>query len=298
MPICHFPADRTGRDRAGQGLWRTPWPGAAGSGHEGAASDSGHTGTARCLKFFMPWPGWRQVALMGRGNQRLRISEEGFTGRCPPCLLGHRRVMRRSASPKLHKSLGHHVSQPARRTGRERARKWARGWARKWAEPHRITRARPTSAPTNGWSRSSTSVIWLTLVRWTGPGGASSPTISPPSPTEPGRSRSSGSRAPGRPRRPRRSRQRRHHQPPRPRRPHPPRRPRPRSPLPRPPRLLPQPPPYQLPRAQLLLESLRSLPRTQLCSLPQAQRCFLPRPHPKVPRSAGCAARRPAPSPT
>ena len=26
MPICHFPADRTGRDRAGQGLWRTPRP--------------------------------------------------------------------------------------------------------------------------------------------------------------------------------------------------------------------------------------------------------------------------------
>ena len=168
-----------------------------------------------------------------------------------------------------------------------------------WAEPHRITRARPTSAPTNGWSRSSTSVIWLILVRWTGPGGASSPTISPPSPTEPGRSRSSGSRAPGRPRRPRRSRVRRHRQPPRPRRPHPPRRPRPRSPLPRPLRLLPQLPPYPLPRAQLLLRApLRSLPRPQLCSLPQAQLCFLPRAHPKVPRSAGCAARRPAPSPT
>ena len=59
---------------------------------------------------------------MGRGNQRLRTLEEGFTGRCPPCLLGHRRVTRRSASPKLHKSLGNHASQPAHRTGRERAR--------------------------------------------------------------------------------------------------------------------------------------------------------------------------------
>ncbi len=282
--------------RPGSGGTGTLAHAVAGSGHEGAASDSGHSSTARCLKFFMPWPGWRRVALIGRGNQRLRISEVGFTGRCPLCLLGHRRVTRRSASPKLHESLGHHVSQPARRTARE--------WAREWAEPHRITRARPTSAPTNGWSRSSTSVIWLILVRWTGPGGASSPTISPPSPTEPGRSRSSGPRAPGRPRCPRRSRVRRHRQPPRPRRPHPPRRshpprrPRPRSPLPRPLRLLPQPPPYPLPRAQLLLESLRSLPRTQLCSLPRSQLYFLPPAHPMAPRSAGCAARRPAPSPT
>ena len=277
------------------------------SGHEGAASDSGHTGTA-CLKFFMPWPGWRQVALMGRGNQRLRISEEGFTGRCPPCLLGHRRVTRRSASPKLHKSLGNHASQPARRTARESARESA--------EPHRITRTRPTSAPTNGWSRSSTSVIWLTLARWTGPGGASSPTIIPPSPTEPGRSRSSGSRAPGQPLRPRRSRVRRHHQPPRPRRPHPPRRPRLRSPLPRLPRLLPQPRLYPLPRAQLHLPRLCPLPRAQLhlprlcplpraqlhlprlCPLPRTQLCSLPRAHPKVPRSAGCAVPRPAPSRT
>ena len=90
----------------------------AGRGPESAASDSGHTGTAGCLKSIRPWPGWRRVALMGRVNQRLRISEEGFTGRCPPCLLGHRRVTRRSASPKLHKSLGHLASQSARRTGR------------------------------------------------------------------------------------------------------------------------------------------------------------------------------------
>ena len=173
--------------RPGSGVTGTLAHAVAGSGRESAASDPGHTGTAGCLKFFRPWPGWRQVAWMGRGNQRLRILEEGFTGRCPPCLLGHRRVTRRSASPKLHKSLGNHASQPARRTGRERA------------EPRRITRTRPTSAPTNGWSRSSTSGIWPTLARWTGPGGASSPTISPPSPTEPGPSRSSGSR----PRRPR-----------------------------------------------------------------------------------------------
>ena len=30
--------------------------GAAGGGREGAPSDSGHTGTAERLKFFMPWP--------------------------------------------------------------------------------------------------------------------------------------------------------------------------------------------------------------------------------------------------
>ncbi len=227
-------------------------------------------------------------SLEGRGNQGLRILEEGFTGRCPPCLLGHRMVTRRSASPKLHKSLGNHASQPARRTGRERV------------EPRRITRTRPTSAPTNGWSRSSISVIWLTLARWTGPGGASSPTISPPSPAEPGRSRSSGSR-PRRPRRrPRRSRLRR-----------PRRRPRfpllrPRSPPPRPPCPLTRAQPCPLPRAQQLpllpqaelLPRAKLLPQAQPCSLPRTKLCSLPLTHPKVPRSAGCAAPRPAPSPT
>ncbi len=239
---------------------------------------------------------------MGRDNQRLRILEEGFTGRCPPCLLGHRRVTRRSASPKLHKSLGNHASQPARRTVRERAPEWAPQWAPGWAEPHRITRTRPTSAPTNGWSRSSTSVIWLTLVRWTGPGGASSPTISPPSPAEPGRSRSSGSRPPRPPRRPRR---------PRLRRPRLPRRSgllRARSPLPRrpcpPPRAQLCPLPHVqllplLPRAKLPPQArLRPSPRAQLRFLPRTQLCFLPRTHPKAPRSAGCVAPRPAPSPT
>ncbi len=254
---------------------------AAGSGPESAASDSGHTDTAGCLKFFRRWPGWRRVALMGRANQRLRISEEGFTGRCPPCLLGHRREMRRSASPKLHKSLGHSASQPARRTGRKRARE--RAPAR--AEPRRITRTRPTSAPTNGWSRSSTSGIWLTLVRWTEPGGASSPTISPPSRTDPGLSQSSGCRAPRRPRRPRPSR------PSPPRRPdrrapparwrRAPSRPRPKLPLPRP--LGPRP------------VRLRPLSPAQPRPLRHPQLCLLPQPHPKVPRSAGCAAPRRAP---
>jgi hypothetical protein len=212
--------------------------------------------------FFRRWPGRRRVALMSRGNQRLRILEEGFTGRCPPCLLDHRRVTRRSASLKLHKSLGHYASRPARRTGRETA------------EPRRITRTRPTSAPTNGWSKSSTSGIWLILVRWTGPGGASSPTISPPSRTEPGLSRSSRPPRPLRPRRghqprlhgrPRLRSSRRHRrprQPSRPRQPRPPRRPRRKPPL---------------SRAPLYL---------------------IPQLHPKVPRSAGCAAPRPAPSPT
>jgi hypothetical protein len=237
---------------------------------------------------------------MGRVNQRLRISEEGFTGRCPPCLLGHRMVTRRSASPKLHKSPGQLASQPARRTRRERVR----AWARERAEPRRITGTRPTSAPTNGWSRSSTSGIWLTPVRWTEPGGASSPTISPPSPTEPGLSRSSGSRAPRRPRRPRRSRPSPPRRPdrrvPRARRRRAPSRPRPKSPLPRPLGPLPA---RRRPLSPAQLRTLRHpqlclLPQPQLCFLPQAQLCLLPQPHPKVPRSAGCAAPRRAPSPT
>jgi hypothetical protein len=234
---------------------------------------------------------------MGRTNQRLRTSEEGFTGRCPPCLLGHRRVTRRSASPKLHKSLGRYASQPAHRTGREKARGSA--------EPRRITRTRPTSAPTNGWSRSCTSGIWLTLVRWTEPGGASSPTISPPSPTAPGLSRRSGARVPRRPRRPSRSPPRPPRRPdrraPRARRRRGPSRPRPRSPLPRP--RCPLPPaqlrplrPAQL--GPLRLRQLCLLPQPQLCFLPQSQLCLLPQPHPMAPRSAGCAVPRRVLSPT
>ena len=172
------------------------------------------------------------------------------------------------------------------------------------AEPRRITRTRPTSAPTNGWSRSSTSGIWLTLVRWTEPGGASSPTISPPSPTEPGLSRSSGSRAPRRPRRPRRPGPSPPRRPdrrvPRARRRRAPSRPRPKSPLPRPLGRLPARrsplPPAQL--RPLRHPQLCLLPQPQLCFLPQAQLCLLPQAHPKVPRSAGCAAPRRAPSPT
>ena len=41
------------------------------------------------------------------------------------------------------------------------------------------SRARRTSAPTNGWWRSCTSGTWRIPVRWTGPGGASSPTTQP-----------------------------------------------------------------------------------------------------------------------
>src|SRR6266704_6903836 len=44
----------------------------------GAASDPGHIRTTRRPRFFRPWPGWRQVALMGRTDQRFRSSEEGF----------------------------------------------------------------------------------------------------------------------------------------------------------------------------------------------------------------------------
>ena len=84
---------------------------------------------------------------------------------------------------------------------------------------HRITPTRLTSAPTNGSSRSSTSAIWLTLVRSTGPGGASSPTISPPCRTGPARSRSSGFGAPRRlPRAPAQPRPRLRRQPRPPRR--------------------------------------------------------------------------------
>jgi len=68
-----------------------------------------------------------------------------------------------------------------------------------------------------------------------------------------------------------------------------------RPPAPSSPPAAPAPPAqqYLLPRAQQYL-----LPRAQLCLLPRAQLCLLPRAHPKVPRSAGCAARRRAPSPT
>ena len=86
--------------------------------------------------------------------------------------------------------------------------------------------------------------------------------------------------------------------------------PRRRPPLPQP---LPRPPPSPQPgSASPQPSSARSpepssapppspaplLPQAQLCFLPQAQLCFLPQAHPKVPRSAGCAAPRPAPSPT
>ena len=42
--------------RPGSGVTGTLAHAAAGGGHEGAASDSGHTGAAERLKFFMPWP--------------------------------------------------------------------------------------------------------------------------------------------------------------------------------------------------------------------------------------------------
>ena len=103
-PICPFPRRSY---RPAWGVTGTFAYAVARSGAESAASDSGHTLTAGCLEFFRPWPGWRRVALIGQSQSRLRILEEGFTGRCPPCLLGHRRVTRRSASPKLHKSVGH-----------------------------------------------------------------------------------------------------------------------------------------------------------------------------------------------
>jgi len=209
-----------------------------------AARDSRHTRTAGYPKFFRRCSGWRQVALMGRRSTITHFGR-GFWGRCPPCLLNH-------------------TSQPARRTR---------------AADRIPPRARPTSAPTSGSSRSFISGTWLTLVRWTGPGGASSPTTSPPSRTGPGRSRSSR-RAPPRPRPP-------------------PRRRLPPSPLPRA-RRCPRPPP-RLPRLRLrLLPQAQQylLPQAQQYLLPQAQQYLLPQAHPGTPRSAGCAAPRPAPSPT
>jgi hypothetical protein len=38
-----------------------------------AASDPGHTGIAGRLEFFMLWPAWRRVALMGRSDQHLHL---------------------------------------------------------------------------------------------------------------------------------------------------------------------------------------------------------------------------------
>jgi hypothetical protein len=224
-------------------------------------SDPGHIRTTRPLRFFRRWPGWRQVALMGRSDQRFTHLRKKVFGRCPPCLLSH-------------------TSQPASRVKGVRP-------------PHPSPPPRrPISAPTNGWSRSCTSATSRTLVPLTGPGGASSPTTSPLSPTGwPLKvlSRSSASSPPP-PRRPPR------HRPPRLRRSHRRRRvPRP-LPLPRfsrhPPPHLPRPPSL-LPRAQPCL-----LPQAQQYLLPLAQLCLLPQARPRAPRSAGCAARRPAPSPT
>ena len=123
---------------------------------------------------------------------------------------------------------------------------------------------KPISAPTNGWSRSCTSATSRTLVPSTGRGGASSLTTSPLSLTERARSRSSASG------------------PPLPRRP--PRR------LPRRPRRLRRSRPRRLPRF--------SGPRRRRGPSP-LPRARLPRLRPlRAPRSAGCAARRLAPSPT
>src|SRR5580700_2791393 len=138
-------------------------------------------------------------SLISETDHRNISSEEGSQGRCPPCLLGHRGATRGSASLK-------------RQTSRARPRRRILGLTR------------PTSAPTNGSWRSCTSGTWPIPVLWTGRGGASSPTTSLRSPTEP--APSPCSRPPrSRPRQPLRPRQLRH-----PRRP-----PRLRGSLPRPP---------------------------------------------------------------
>ena len=51
---------------------------------------------------------------MRTNQQRFTSSEEGFGGRCPPCLLGQRRVTRRSASPRGHTSPGRHSYEHSR----------------------------------------------------------------------------------------------------------------------------------------------------------------------------------------
>jgi hypothetical protein len=225
---------------------------------------------------------------MGERQPSIRISEEGFQGRCPPCLLGHRRETRKSAKPKRHTSLNHRSSQPAHRARQA---------------DQSLPRARRTSAPTNGSWKSFTSGIWPTRLRWTGPGGVSSRTTSRPSPTEPDPSRSSR-RPLGRARRlaphpvsrARRlaphpvSRARR--LPPRPLSRGPPkqlrrRRHRPRL-APRPPRL----------RERLSRRRLRARPRLRPLPPARAQLRLHPRPRSKTPRSAGCAAPRRARSPT
>src|SRR5262249_20999651 len=138
-------------------------------GREGAASDPGHIRTTTRLRFFRPCPGWRQVALMGRTDQRFTHLRKKVFGRCPPCLLSR-------------------TSHPANRV----------------SPPHRNPlQDRPISAPTSGSSRSCTSATWRTRVPSTGRGGASLPTTSPLSPTERDPSQSSAA-SPLRPRPPRR----------------------------------------------------------------------------------------------
>jgi hypothetical protein len=213
---------------------------------------------------------------MGERQRSIRISEEGIQGRCPPCLLGHRRETRKSAVPKRHTSLNHHSSQPGRRAHQA---------------DQSLPRARRTSAPTNGSWKSFTSGTWPTRLRWTGPGGVFSRTTSRPSPTEPDPSRSSRRRrSRGTPKDPRGTPK------------HPPRRrhrprlaagpPGRRRRLPRP-RLLPRPLLRPPPPAQVGLQ-----PRPRLRRLPRAQLCPLPQPRSKAPRSAGCEGPRRARSPT
>jgi hypothetical protein len=76
--------------------------------------------------------------------------------------------------------------------------------------------------------------------------------------------------------------------------------------VPAPPAAVPSPPspaapapPSPAPPSPPALPSPKSpLLPAQLCPLRLRQLCLLPQPHPKVPRSAGCAAPRHAPSPT
>src|SRR5215472_10945318 len=147
---------------------------------------------------------------MGRSDQRFTHLRKKVFGRCPPCLLSH---TTRPANPVIG-------VRP----------------------PHRSPpRRKPISAPTNGWSRSCTSVTSPTLDPLTGPGGVSSPTTSPRCPTgrAPSRSSAASPPLPRRPLRLRRGRPRR-----RALRPHPLPRLSRHAPLPRAQR-------YLLPRAQL-----------------------------------------------
>ena len=205
-------------------------------------------------------------------------------GRCPPCLLSRRS---RRISTRLK------PAEPSRARASPRATSIP-----PTARPVRI------SGRTNGWWTSFTSVTWPIPVRWTWPGGTSSPTTRRP----PARVAATAARRPRPPtaRPPRTA-------PPRPPRPaaRPPR-PRPRRPGlppdrgPRPPQATrPQPlPPHPLPPHPRAARPSRPRPRRPSPAAgsrpprPSPRRPGRPAPPRRPPAPSGCAARPPGPPST